>query len=110
MLCPASRKEPETRLLIEQDIGICHFRFAKNPGVSASRHQQYPNYFILDGKIRIGRIYKEEAPTHPELPWFWSLMVRGKGQPNIQGHDATLPQAKLAIKLCGVRYPRVARL
>jgi|KBSMisStaDraftv2_1062788.scaffolds.fasta_scaffold1359257_2 hypothetical protein len=66
----------------------------KNPGVSASRHQQYPNYFILDGKIRIGRIYKEEAPTHPELPWFWSLMVRGKGQPNIQGHDATLPQAK----------------
>ena len=26
---PGEPKEPETRLLIERDIGICHFRFAK---------------------------------------------------------------------------------
>jgi hypothetical protein len=72
------------------------FFLIKNPGVRDPRHRQFPHYFVMAGRIRAGRIFKEEVPDDPDRPWSWSITAPGNApeQVKIKGHAASLEDAR----------------
>ena len=48
------------------------------------------------GRSAIGRLYRDEAASRPEVQWFWSFTVLGpaRGRVRTKGHAPTLDQGQ----------------
>jgi hypothetical protein len=71
----------------------------KKPGALPTRHRKFPSYFVWDGKMRAGRIYKD-SKKNAALPWARSITALGTAPEEVRtkGHAATLEEARLQFK------------
>jgi hypothetical protein len=73
---------------------------------------EYPDYDVMHGGLRVGRIYRSYAATRSDIEWLWALNGV-HGPPDvmaIHGHTASLEAAKSALKANFEKWQAWAKL
>jgi hypothetical protein len=58
------------------------------------------DYYVLDGELRVGQIYKRKAAIIPEAQWLWTLNGGPQGRDGlaVTGLAASLDEAMTALQ------------